>query len=85
MNLFRTLSDPATKTVSGNNVREVWTRSGLSNDILAACWELADADEDGALAEGEFLVGMVLVDGARDGNTVPDKLTRELESLLRRR
>lgn len=85
MNLFRTLCDPTTHAVAGADVRNIWQRSGLDNDTLAVIWELADVDDDGALGEGEFIVGMHLVDQTREGRPLPDSLSRELQSVVTRR
>lgn len=52
-------------------VREIWRRSRLPDDDLAATWELVDKEARGYLTRDEFVVGMWLVDQQLRGRKLP--------------
>ncbi|EGG16982.1 EF-hand domain-containing protein [Cavenderia fasciculata] len=64
--------------VPGTVVKEIFQRSGVSNDILAKIWILADIDNDAHLDREEFIIGMHLVYGAKSGYPLPDVLPKYL-------
>jgi EH domain-containing protein 1 len=48
--------------------------SGLANAILRKIWELSDVDKDGQLDLNEFVLAMVLIEGAKNGEEIPPQL-----------
>lgn len=60
-----------TDCVANVVVREIWRRSRLPDDDLAATWELVDKEARGYLSRDEFVVGMWLVDQQLRGRKLP--------------
>ncbi|KAL9016066.1 MAG: hypothetical protein Q9185_006571 [Variospora sp. 1 TL-2023] len=58
-------------------VRDVWSRSKLSKDILEEVWNLVTINRDtgGLLSREEFVVGMWLVDQRLKGRKLPAKVS----------
>jgi hypothetical protein len=80
-NIFR--KEGGTFKLDGTDARALLLRSGLSNSELCDIWDLADADKDGKLTFGEFLVAMQLVSKVRDGKAfIPPQLPEILKSYL---
>ncbi|CAI7664797.1 unnamed protein product [Penicillium glandicola] len=52
-------------------VREIWSRSRLSDVILGQVWDLVDHQNIGLLAREEFVVGMWLIDQFLKGHKLP--------------
>lgn len=52
-------------------VRDIWSRSCLSNDILQQIWDLVDRQNVRLLTRDEFVVGMWLIDRKLEGNRLP--------------
>ncbi|KAL8643470.1 MAG: hypothetical protein Q9210_007654 [Variospora velana] len=58
-------------------VRDIWSRSKLSMDILEEVWNLVTINRDtgGLLRREEFVVGMWLVDQRLKGRKLPGKVS----------
>ena len=78
--------DPAASVASGVGrvnsecvanvaVRDIWRRSRLPEDELAAVWDLTDRGDAGMLTRQEFVVGMWLVDQLLRGRKLPAKVS----------
>merc|ERR1719499_1637230 len=63
---------------SGNQVRNVMMQSQLSQDALAAIWELSDVTLNGMLDNEEFALCLWLIDYVKSGNSLPPNLTRNM-------
>ncbi|CDM30706.1 hypothetical protein DTO013E5_648 [Penicillium roqueforti] len=55
-------------------VREIWSRSRLSEAILGQVWDLVDHQNNGLLLREEFVVGMWLIDQFLKGHKIPVKV-----------
>ncbi|KAK2154784.1 hypothetical protein LSH36_257g02045 [Paralvinella palmiformis] len=64
--------------LSGVEAKSVLQQTGLPHTILAQIWSLADIDNDGRLTNEEFCLAMHLVDMAKSGQPVPQKLPPNL-------
>ena len=54
-------------------------KSGLSEELLAQVWSLADVDGDGRLDEGEFVLAMHLANWVvKSGAPLPDALPAKM-------
>lgn len=53
-------------------VRDIWSRSCLSNDVLLRVWDLVDRQDVRLLTRDEFIVGMWLIDQILMGNQLPE-------------
>mmetsp|Transcript_15514 Transcript_15514/g.21240 ORF Transcript_15514/g.21240 Transcript_15514/m.21240 type:complete len:542 (-) Transcript_15514:186-1811(-) len=60
--------------VTGAAARGIMGNSGLANAILRKIWELSDVDKDGQLDLNEFVLAMVLIEGAKNGEEIPPQL-----------
>jgi len=63
--------------VTGAAVKGVLGSSGLPNPSLRKIWELSDVNKDGQLDMYEFTIAMYLVDIAKQGQPIPDRLAPE--------
>ncbi|KFA45447.1 hypothetical protein S40293_10144 [Stachybotrys chartarum IBT 40293] len=45
----------------GDQARQIFDKSGLSNDVLGKIWELSDTEQRGALVQTEFVIAMHLL------------------------
>lgn len=61
--------------VSNIVVREIWSRSRLSDTVLETVWDLVDNDQVGRLSKDEFVVGLWLIDGRLKGKKLPVKVS----------
>ncbi|RMJ28752.1 hypothetical protein PHISP_00397 [Aspergillus sp. HF37] len=52
-------------------VRDIWSRSCLSNDILQQIWDLVGRQNVRLLTKDEFVVGMWLIDQKLEGSQLP--------------
>jgi hypothetical protein len=57
--------------ITGPVAVQLFTQSGLSVDILAKIWDLADMDKDGGLTQQEFLIAAHLISKIREGVPLP--------------
>lgn len=64
--------------MSSEIARDVLGRSGLSSDVLARVWDLADVHRDGIFPFPFFVVAMHLIKGVRGGQAVPPALPPQL-------
>jgi len=65
--------------VEGQEAREVLDKTSLPAEELAVIWFLADTDQDGRLAWGEFLCAMHIAHRrAQEGVPIPEVLPAEL-------
>lgn len=62
--------------------RDLFIKSGLSNQILASIWSLSDLDSDGKLNLIEFSIAMHLINMCLRGFEVPKSLPNKLLSSL---
>lgn len=60
--------------IHGVVVKRIWSRSKLSQEVLAAIWDLVDFRKDGTLNKAEFIVGMWLVDQCLYGRKLPKEV-----------
>ncbi|RIA91199.1 P-loop containing nucleoside triphosphate hydrolase protein [Glomus cerebriforme] len=69
---------PVNGKVPGSSVKPVLMETGLSNDILAKVWRLADWDNDGYMDADQFAVAMHLCKGVLSGGELPDELPKSM-------
>ena len=74
---FNSLS-PVDGKVTGSNIKPVLTETGLSTDILAKVWKLADWDSDGYMDVDQFAVAIHLCKGVLSGGELPDELPKSM-------
>lgn len=71
--------------IAGNRSRELFLKSGLSNQTLSEIWRLSDMDVDGSLNLMEFLVSMHLINlslrGFKLPSVLPPALLNSLENI----
>ena len=65
-------------------VRDIWSRSRLSNHVLEEVWDLVDNEGIGRLNKEEFVVGMWLIDQRLKGRKLPVKVSDSVWSSVRR-
>jgi len=58
----------------GSKVKQLMLQSGLSKPVLGKVWSLSDLDKDGLMNSEEFALCLFLLDEAKNGNALPDKL-----------
>ncbi|SCV04208.1 LAMI_0H14268g1_1 [Lachancea mirantina] len=59
-------------------VYDIWSRSNLPQDKLAAIYDMVDIRKDGTLSRASFLVGMWLVDQSLYGRKLPTKIEKRV-------
>lgn len=72
-------------TMSADEAKELFERSGLATDVLQQVWYIADHDSDGQLSWPEFVLAMHLIRRALAGQAMPPPqvaVSRELGELL---
>ncbi|CEG77063.1 hypothetical protein RMATCC62417_11866 [Rhizopus microsporus] len=65
-------------TLSGEKAKEIFSQSGLPQNILMQIWNLADPNNQGKLNVDEFAVAMHLIYRKLNGYNVPETLPPEL-------
>lgn len=60
--------------VTGGAAKGIMSASKLPVASLRKIWDLSDVDKDGKLNLNEFVIAMFLIDMAKQGHEVPDKL-----------
>ncbi|KAI9876991.1 MAG: Increased rDNA silencing protein [Pleopsidium flavum] len=65
-------------------VRDIWSRSRLSDNVLEEVWDLVDNRAIGMLAREEFVVGMWLIDQRLKGRKLPVKVSDSVWASVRR-
>eukprot|EP01036_Dinobryon_divergens_P022737 gene22737-31024_t len=60
--------------VTGGAAKGIMSGSGLPTATLRKIWELSDCDRDGQLDLNEFVLAMVLIEGAKNGEQIPAQL-----------
>ena len=68
--------------IPGGKAKSLLMDSKLPFEILGKIWDLADADKDGSLSEGEFAIAMHFVYKCLEKHTLPDSLPPEMQKLL---
>eukprot|EP00486_Rosalina_sp_Unknown_P002969 CAMPEP_0201567416 /NCGR_PEP_ID=MMETSP0190_2-20130828/7923_1 /ASSEMBLY_ACC=CAM_ASM_000263 /TAXON_ID=37353 /ORGANISM="Rosalina sp." /LENGTH=525 /DNA_ID=CAMNT_0047987411 /DNA_START=992 /DNA_END=2569 /DNA_ORIENTATION=- len=61
---------------NGGQMKSFMEKSGLSNDLLKKIWRLSDLDKDGKMGNEEFALCMLLMEKAKKGEKLPDKLPK---------
>ncbi|KAH7321234.1 hypothetical protein B0I35DRAFT_450653 [Stachybotrys elegans] len=51
----------------GEQARQIFDKSGLTNDVLGRIWELSDTEQRGALVQTEFVIAMHLLTSMKTG------------------
>ncbi|CAG8637187.1 16474_t:CDS:2 [Funneliformis mosseae] len=69
---------PIDGKVPGSSIRPVLIKTGLSQDILAKIWGLADWDSDGYMDSDQFAVAMHLCKGVISSGELPDELPKAM-------
>lgn len=69
--------------VHGLVVKDIWSRSQLSKEVLTEIWELVDRREDGVLERQEFVVGLWLVDQCLKGRKLPVQVSESVWGSVR--
>jgi epidermal growth factor receptor substrate 15 len=64
--------------VSGVEIKDVFLKSGLQQNLLAHIWALCDTNQSGKLNFEQFALAMWLVDRKRNGIDPPQELTPEM-------
>lgn len=72
--VYRLLPGGQEGMVSGGGAKDILLESGLSTDVLRQVWDLSDVDKDGFLDKDEFAVCWYLIQQAKSGRTLPDRL-----------
>ncbi|CEG65901.1 hypothetical protein RMATCC62417_02584 [Rhizopus microsporus] len=65
-------------TLSGEKAKEIFSQSGLPQNVLMQIWNLADPNNQGKLNVDEFAVAMHLIYRKLNGYNVPETLPPEL-------
>ena len=78
------LAEDSQSAVCNLVVRDIWTRSRLSNTVLEEVWDLVDNESVGRLAKEEFVVGMWLIDQSLKGRKLPVKVSDSVWYSVRR-
>uniref|UniRef100_A0A915PTZ4 Uncharacterized protein n=1 Tax=Setaria digitata TaxID=48799 RepID=A0A915PTZ4_9BILA len=71
--------NPVNGFVSGEQVRPLFMKSGLSPAVLAQVWHLADYSKDGKMDRIEFSIAMHLIRAVLAGATLPTTLPISLK------
>lgn len=64
--------------VSGLEIKDIFIKSGLPQNMLAHIWALCDTDQTGKLNNEQFALAMWLVDRKKKGIDPPQALTPEM-------
>lgn len=79
----RDVRDAVAEQVSNIVVRDVWSRSRLSETVLETVWDLVDNERVGRLSKEEFVVGLWLIDGRLKGKKLPVKVSDSVWSSVK--
>ncbi|KAJ8252974.1 hypothetical protein GJAV_G00207770 [Gymnothorax javanicus] len=71
---FHSLSPGPTGFITGDQARNFFLQSGLSQPILAQIWALADMNNDGKMDAHEFSIAMKLIKLKLQGHPLPPSL-----------
>lgn len=72
--LFRSRVPKGSNTISGNDCRAIFMKSGLQPSKLAKIWALCDTSKAGELLFPEFALAMHLVNDVLQGDSIPFEL-----------
>jgi epidermal growth factor receptor substrate 15 len=64
--------------VSGMEIKDVFLKSGLPQNLLAHIWALCDTDQSGKLSTEQFALAMWLIDRKKKGIDPPQVLAPEM-------
>ncbi|KAG5681401.1 hypothetical protein PVAND_010840 [Polypedilum vanderplanki] len=64
--------------VSGMEIKDIFLKSGLAQNLLAHIWALCDTDQSGKLTSEQFALAMWLIDRKKKGIDPPQVLTPEM-------
>lgn len=64
--------------VSGGEIKDVFLKSGLPNNMLAHIWALCDTDQSGKLTSEQFALACWLIDRKKKGIDPPQVLAPEM-------
>lgn len=76
--VFKMLPGGQDGLVSGAGARDVLLESGLEPTVLRHLWDLSDVDKDGFLSAEEFALCWYLVQQAKAGKQLPERLPPHL-------
>ena len=80
---LRSSMDNVNTHVNNIVVRDIWSRSRLSDQVLEEVWDLVDRSGEGKLDKEEFVVGMWLIDQRLKGRKLPVKVSSSLWNSVR--
>ncbi|GAV55529.1 hypothetical protein ZYGR_0AV01610 [Zygosaccharomyces rouxii] len=72
--LFRSIVPKGSNTISGEDCKKVFMKSGLQASELAKIWKLCDTSRAGQLLFPEFALAMHLVNDVLQGDSIPYEL-----------
>lgn len=81
--LYKNLDLEEQGFVTGGDARDVFLKSGLSNNVLFQIWNLVDSKKTGNLNKGEFIVALHLIVLAKQGYELPKVLPKGLEMIVK--
>ncbi|KAI9310620.1 hypothetical protein BX666DRAFT_2021646 [Dichotomocladium elegans] len=76
--VFRSWDEDGKGYISGEKAKEIFTQSGLAQNVLMQIWNLSDPNNQGKLNVDEFCVAMHLIYRKLNGYDVPTSLPAEL-------
>ncbi|KAI7887260.1 uncharacterized protein EV154DRAFT_539691 [Mucor mucedo] len=76
--IFKAWDTEKKGTLSGDKAKEIFSQSGLPQNILMQIWNLSDPNNQGKLNVDEFSVAMHLIYRKLNGYNVPETLPAEL-------
>ncbi|KAI8350891.1 hypothetical protein EDC96DRAFT_554556 [Choanephora cucurbitarum] len=76
--IFKAWDTDKKGTISGEKAKEIFSQSGLPQNVLMQIWNLADPNNQGKLNVDEFAVAMHLIYRKLNGYNVPETLPPEL-------
>jgi hypothetical protein len=76
--LFNSVDRQRSGFLTGVQARNILLQSGLTQQVLAQIWFLADVDKDGMLTSEEFTLAMHLIDLCKTGKPLPAQLPPDL-------
>ncbi|CAR29239.1 ZYRO0G03982p [Zygosaccharomyces rouxii] len=72
--LFRSIVPKGSNTISGEDCKKIFLKSGLQASELAKIWKLSDTTRAGELLFPEFALAMHLVNDVLQGDSIPYEL-----------